>query len=317
MTDQRTQAKIVSLLAQGFSRSTEIRSTRDLSFVVSRLEGEDQDMAPCLAVMLEDGLLRRALTTASENPEDCGVPGGRGTKIAESTRRYASLREDQLWDLLLVWEPDVAPRFQEATEDIAKSELSELVTFALGHSLKAKLPEGVPDLRYSRLLGEYTKVRYIALGRRLQFLDAVNNPRPGYFHLDLANRRVYLTPGAVTADESSPYVDFPQLASGVDWKIVHGTSHAAVLESETECETIKLVEKFRKMGHAVPPERDDWEMPESSWPQWVRRPAPLTEDTVAPLPVTGTSSSTPSAPVTPSPPELGGGRVVPPKRRRS
>ena len=40
MTDQRTQAKIVSLLAQGFSRSTEIRSNRDLSFVVSRLEGE-------------------------------------------------------------------------------------------------------------------------------------------------------------------------------------------------------------------------------------------------------------------------------------
>ena len=51
MKDQRTQAKIVSLLAQGFSRSTEIRSNRDLSFVIARLEGEDQDMAPCLAVM--------------------------------------------------------------------------------------------------------------------------------------------------------------------------------------------------------------------------------------------------------------------------
>ena len=145
VTDQRTQAKIVSLLAQGFSRSTETRSNRDLSFVVSRLEREDQDMAPCLAVMLEDGLLRRALTTASENPDDGGVPGGRGAKIAESTRRYASLREDQLWDILLVWEPDVARRFQEATEDASKSETSELMAFALGHSLTAKLPEGVPD----------------------------------------------------------------------------------------------------------------------------------------------------------------------------
>ena len=62
------------------------------------------------------------------------------------------------------------------------------------------------------------------------------------------------------------------LASRGDWKIVHGTSHTAVLESETECETIKLVEKFGKMGPAVPPERDDFEMPESSWPRWVRRP---------------------------------------------
>ena len=60
--------------------------------------------------------------------------GERGTKIAESTKRYASLREDQLWDILLVWEPDVARRFQEATEDTSESELSELVTFALGHS---------------------------------------------------------------------------------------------------------------------------------------------------------------------------------------
>jgi hypothetical protein len=58
----------------------------------------------------------------------------------------------------------VARRFQDATEDIAESELSELVTLALGHSLKAKLPDGVPDLRYSRLLGEHTKVRYMAWG---------------------------------------------------------------------------------------------------------------------------------------------------------
>ena len=48
--------------------------------------------------------------------------GGRGTKVAESTKRYASLREDQLWGILLVWELDVARRFQEATEDTSKSE---------------------------------------------------------------------------------------------------------------------------------------------------------------------------------------------------
>jgi hypothetical protein len=135
--------------------------------------------------------------------------------------------------------------------------------------------------------------------------------------VELASRHVCLTLGAVTADESFPYVDFPELASGVDWKIVHGTSHAAVLESETECETIKLVEKFRKLGHAVPPEKDDWEMLASSWPKCVRRPAPVTEDTVTPPLVAVTSPSTASAPVTPCPLELGGGRVVPPKRRRS
>ena len=87
------------------------------------------------------------------------------------------MREDQLWDILLLWEPDVARRFQEATEDTSKSELSELVTFALGHSLKAKLPEGVPDSRCSRLLGEYTKVRYFSIGASFAILGRCKKTR--------------------------------------------------------------------------------------------------------------------------------------------
>jgi len=256
----RQERSVVKTLAKSMADNRSLQARAERDFVVSRLDSEDADLVPNLAMLLRQGVLKKAVTQLVL----AGHADERGKELAPSQTHFKTIRDPCLDKLLATFEPN---KFTvDGLANLTRTFKMTLVTFALNVNTKELLPAISPSLRFTTVMAEYCDIRYRRMGSRLAAFNQEEPETFTYLSIDEDQEHAIVL-NTTEAGKEKEAVTFPMMAEASDWHIHDGHTQGATLQSKTLCMELQLQPRFAQAGKRMPPaEGLEWSISPQDWP---------------------------------------------------
>lgn len=246
----RTAQKEERQILSGLNNLFEEDEDQELKYIVDELNGDKRRHVPRIAAMLRKGILDKLDAKDLEADE-----------LAEKVTKFKQLKASEVVGMIKHFEPSASEADLKA---LPRNILLKRLCFSLHLKESADLPNNFPTLRCWGPLLDYTRLAYLALGRRLKAICDVQQIEAdtvkGFFTIDMANGRIIAN--TVTNQDGGANCSFAfDLPGATDWVVDKAFSKDAVIKSESLGSTTKLASRLLKAtGQAIPDEDGDWEL---------------------------------------------------------